>query len=33
MHEEKAHTGGYVTFKGPNNGDEFVFQLSKNPES
>jgi hypothetical protein len=27
------HTCGYVTFKGPNNGDEFVFQISKNPES
>ncbi len=26
------HTCGYVTFKGPNNGDEFVFQVSENPE-
>ena len=27
------HTCGYVTFKGPSTGDEFVFQVSKNPES
>ena len=27
------HSCGYVTFKGPNNGDEFVFQISKNPEA
>ena len=33
MHEEHVHTGGYVTFKGPNICDEFVFEIKKDPES
>ena len=33
MFKTCLHSCGYVTFKGPNNGDEFVFQVSKNPES